>query len=226
MDCIKYIDGALYNLKHKTTAVPLKGAEENTIRRLAINSKIMKLRLQTKLRLQMCAMLSQINEYVAPTRRHKKAINNAKVAICTGQQLILETISLCELHGEKELEVSKSKSTLNKKLKKEVTDSYLVDKTSFIRHHSKKDITLSLDRLHTFNMKEHEETNANTNDEFSLVYPTSAFYFEESLPVVEKLINLHYPILRELARKLAVYEEHLNRTNDPKLVSMRGGGTV
>jgi len=63
-ECVKYIDGTLYNLKHKTTTIQLKNIDEATIKRLVMNSKIMKLRLQTKLRLQMCAMLSQINEYL------------------------------------------------------------------------------------------------------------------------------------------------------------------
>ena len=74
-------------------------------------------------------------------------------------------------------------------------------------------------------MKEHDETHSNTNDKFSSVYPTNTFYFEESLPVIEKLINSHYPILNELAKRLNTYEEYLNRANDLKLMSIKGGGS-
>ena len=40
-----------------------KEKEELTLQKLTLNSKLLKLRLQSKLHLQMCAMLSQNNKY-------------------------------------------------------------------------------------------------------------------------------------------------------------------
>ena len=62
VECVKYLDGALYNLKHKITEIIIKDAEENTMRKFTMNNSLMKLRLQAKFRLQMCAMLSQVKE--------------------------------------------------------------------------------------------------------------------------------------------------------------------
>ena len=75
-DCIKYLDGTIYNMNHKTTeileeAISRESSKEkwgqkekaSTIKKLTMNSSMLKTRLQTKLHLQMCAMLSQINKY-------------------------------------------------------------------------------------------------------------------------------------------------------------------
>ena len=71
-ECIKYLDGTLYNLKHKVTELSANARQETGIdpsererafSKLTLNNKILKLRLQAKLNLQMCAMLSQINKY-------------------------------------------------------------------------------------------------------------------------------------------------------------------
>ncbi len=67
---MKYLDGTLYNLKHKATEIqPSETGEEcdaaekaSTARKLSLSSKLLKLRLLSKLHLQMCAMLSQINK--------------------------------------------------------------------------------------------------------------------------------------------------------------------
>ena len=69
-ECVKYLDGTLYNLKHKVVEVSLIGQNENYDRttekkmkqKLTIGNNIMKLRLQSKFYLQICAMLSQIDE--------------------------------------------------------------------------------------------------------------------------------------------------------------------
>lgn len=55
------MDGALYNLKRKTSEVPEIGCC-SVGEKLRISNLLMKLRLHTKFRLQLCAMLSQVNE--------------------------------------------------------------------------------------------------------------------------------------------------------------------
>ena len=67
---MKYLNGALYNLKHKAIEVSLirqseisdKHMEKKINQRLTIANNITKLRLQSRFYLQICAMLSQIDE--------------------------------------------------------------------------------------------------------------------------------------------------------------------
>lgn len=66
-DCIKYLDASLHNLKHKSINIDL--GDETRDRggrrlrqKLALASRMTKLRFQSKLHLQMCAMLSQVDE--------------------------------------------------------------------------------------------------------------------------------------------------------------------
>jgi hypothetical protein len=68
-ECVKYLDAALYNLKNKATDIVLgEEVRDRVVRKrlkqkLTIASKMLKLRFQSKLYLQLCAMLSQVDEY-------------------------------------------------------------------------------------------------------------------------------------------------------------------
>jgi len=134
-----------------------------------------------------------------------------------------ETLSLCEYL--KESEVSSKKSSVNPKENVsdrkiiDAGDSYLVNKTDFLTVTTKEDIVSSLNRLHTFNMKEsgaNNDTNPNINqtEEISSVCPSKTFYFEENVMVLDKLISLYQPILSEISRKITPHEDRLSKTKD------------
>eukprot|EP00826_Nyctotherus_ovalis_P002283 TRINITY_DN10443_c0_g3_i1.p2 TRINITY_DN10443_c0_g3~~TRINITY_DN10443_c0_g3_i1.p2 ORF type:complete len:100 (-),score=21.74 TRINITY_DN10443_c0_g3_i1:221-520(-) len=60
-ECVRYLDGALYNLRGKVSEIP-EISDNSVGEKLRISNQLMKLRLHTRFRLQLCAMLSQVNE--------------------------------------------------------------------------------------------------------------------------------------------------------------------
>ena len=76
--CVNYLDAAIFNIEKKVTnfqqvdmdlSLTKKLSEQEktsqvTYKQISLASKMMKLRFQTKMHLQLCAALSQINEYI------------------------------------------------------------------------------------------------------------------------------------------------------------------
>ena len=69
-----------------------------------------------------------------------------------------------------------------------------------------------------YNVKEQPESTSSAEEQTS---PSKAFYFEETFPVIEKLINKYFPILQEVSKKVVAHEEHLNRNKDSSLSSSK-----
>eukprot|EP00826_Nyctotherus_ovalis_P002284 TRINITY_DN10443_c0_g5_i1.p1 TRINITY_DN10443_c0_g5~~TRINITY_DN10443_c0_g5_i1.p1 ORF type:complete len:287 (+),score=64.98 TRINITY_DN10443_c0_g5_i1:641-1501(+) len=122
--------------------------------------------------------------------RHKKAISNAKLAISSSHEFILETLNLCTHLREKHFEECKVIPNAVKHLQAKQEDSCST----------------------RFNTKEHPNSTSSA-DEHTSLSPSKAFYFEESFPVIEKLLDKYLPILKELAKKATAHEKYVHKAS-------------
>ena len=70
------------------------GSDYASIRQQSIGNRIFKLKMETKLRLQFCAILSQLH-------RHKEAFEQALEGIKLAHLIVRDKISLCHFFARK-----------------------------------------------------------------------------------------------------------------------------
>ncbi len=161
---------------------------------------------------------------------HKGAANNAKTAICHCHKLLGETLVLCQFLRSTEVQQDKTKRgvqmvPLASPTEKKAGDSYLVNKTELLSPSTKEDMISTLNRIHTFNMRETaagNESSGNVNEEMSSVCPSKTFYFEENMMVLEKLVASYEPVLVELTKKISTHDDRLEKIKDIRIASLQG----
>lgn len=110
------------------------------------------------------------------------------MAISSSHEFILETLNLCTHLKEKHSEDYKGTPSKAKHLQARQEDSCST----------------------RFNTKEHPNSTSSA-DEHTSLSPSKAFYFEETFPVVEKLLDKFLPVLREVAKRTAAHGERLRK---------------
>jgi hypothetical protein len=155
---------------------------------------------------------------------HKRAMQQAKMAVRYCHNLIIETLALCNYLKEAEL---LSNPARNKALNSSVQancftgrgeKASLTTRLDWLSPGGKGELASSLSRLHTFNMRDPvHDSNTQPSEEMSSVCPSKTFYFEENLPALEKFVALYESVLGELAKKIASVDDCLDPSNDASL---------
>ncbi len=118
---------------------------------------------------------------------------NARAAVTCCHNIVTETAFLC-------------KALTQQRKKAEKPRTRLVNQSSFLSPTSRELMYATLSRLHTFNMRETEEDTQDLGGR-----PAKAFYFGDSVRVLERVLALYGPILGALMRRVARTEEHMHR---------------
>ena len=83
--CGSYLDGCLYNMKHKK--VKVEDIEKHSYRLIA--DRILKAKYECKAHMQLCAIMSQLS-------KHQTALSHAKMAVKKAHMFIIDSFNVCQ----------------------------------------------------------------------------------------------------------------------------------